>query len=189
MPNFVRICVFCGANPGLRPAYADAARELGTELARARIELVFGGGRVGLMGVIADATLAVGGRAIGVIPRSLVAREVAHEGLSEQHVVETMHERKALMVRLSDAFVALPGGFGTLDELCEVLTWAQLGFHAKPIALLNVEGYFDPLLSMFDRAVDDGFVQASMRTLVREATTPRAVLATLARVHQPSRGG
>ena len=189
MPPVARICVFCGANPGLRPAYAEAARELGRELARARIELVFGGGRVGLMGVIADATLAAGGRAIGVIPRSLVLREVAHEGLSEQHVVESMHERKALMVRLSDAFVALPGGFGTFDELCEVLTWAQLGFHAKPIALLNVGAYFDPLLAMFDRAVLDGFVQAPMRALVREGRSPAEILSMLAGTREPIRGG
>ena len=140
-----RICVFCGASTGIDPAYADVAAALGRELAARSIEVVTGGGKVGLMGVVADAALAAGGRVIGIIPRFLEQREVAHRGLSELHVVETLHERKALMHELSDAFVALPGGFGTLDELAESVTWAQLGLHAKPIGLVNVAGYFDGL--------------------------------------------
>ena len=147
-----RICVFCGAAAGNDPRYAAAAAELGRALAARSIEVVTGGGKVGLMGVVADATLAAGGRVIGIIPRFLEEREVAHRGLTELHVVESLHERKALMHELSDGFIALPGGFGTLDELMESITWAQLGLHAKPIGIVNVAGYFDELLSFVEGA-------------------------------------
>ena len=151
------ICVFCGSSAG-RTAYTDAARSIGRALARRGLTLVYGGSNVGVMRHLADAALEAGGRVVGVIPEHLVGWERAHRGLTELHVVGSMHERKALMIRLSDAFVALPGGFGTLDELFEVLTWAQLGLHHKPCALLNVEGYFDSLLGLIERARQDGFL-------------------------------
>ena len=147
-----RVCVFCGAAAGNDPRYAAAAGELGRALAARSIELVTGGGKVGLMGVVADATLAAGGSVIGIIPRFLEEREVAHRGLTELHVVESLHERKALMHELSDGFIVLPGGFGTLDELMESVTWAQLGLHAKPIGIVNVAGYFDDLLAFVEGA-------------------------------------
>jgi uncharacterized protein (TIGR00730 family) len=162
----MRICVFCGASAGRDPVFAEAAATLGRELAGRSIELVTGGGKVGLMGVVADAALAAGGRVTGVIPRFLVEREVAHRGLTELHVVETLHERKALMHELSDGFVALPGGFGTLDELSESVTWAQLGLHAKPIGLVNVGGYFDGLVAFVAAAVGQGFVAAAHREIL-----------------------
>jgi uncharacterized protein (TIGR00730 family) len=158
-----RLCVFCGSQLGVRPVYADAARELGRAMASRNVELVYGGGHIGLMGVVADAILDAGGRAIGVIPQALVERELAHEGLTELHVTAGMHERKALMAGLSDAFVALPGGFGTADEWFEILTWAQLKLHAKPVGLLDVDGFFDPLLAWIDRTVTEGFVKSSHR--------------------------
>jgi len=173
------ICVFCGSNPGARPAFARAARELGTALACRGIAVVFGGGSVGLMGEVADAALAAGGEAIGVIPRSLVDRELAHGGLTELHVVSTMHERKAKMVELSSAFITLPGGLGTLDETFEILTWAQLGIHAKPIGLLDVEGYFTPLLAFLDSAVREGFVPAASRKQWIEETDPQRLISRL----------
>jgi len=176
-----RICVFCGANPGNSSRYVEAAHELGAELARRGVELVYGGGNVGLMGAVADGALAHGGRVIGVIPRALLERELAHRGASEMHVVDTMHQRKALMAELSDAFVALPGGFGTLDELCEVLTWSQLGFHAKPIALFDVDGYWEPLAAMFDRAAERGFLGAGNRRLVLEERSLPRLFERLAR--------
>src|SRR5438270_7385359 len=145
-----RVCVFCGSKSGGRPVFADTTRQFGATLAARGYELVFGAGHVGLMGVLADAVLAAGGKALGVIPQSLVDRELAHGSLTELQIVETMHQRKALMADLSDAFVALPGGFGTGDELFEILTWAQLGIHSKPIGLLNVAGYFDPMLAWLD---------------------------------------
>jgi hypothetical protein len=162
-----RVCVLCGSRPGRSPAHADAARALGAGLARRGWGLVFGAGHVGLMGILADAVLEHGGEAIGVIPQSLVDRELAHHRLTALHIVDTMHARKALMADLADAFLALPGGFGTLDELFEALTWAQLGFHAKPIALLNVAGFFDPLLAWLDGAVAEDFVGAENRRLLR----------------------
>jgi uncharacterized protein (TIGR00730 family) len=148
-----RICVFCGSSLGRRPEYAQAAAALGALLAERGLALVYGGAKVGLMGIVADACLAAGGEVIGVMPRLLVEKEVAHTGLSKLHVVESMHDRKALMAELSDAFIALPGGFGTLDELCEILTWAQLGLHAKPIGLLNVAGYFAGFVALLEHAV------------------------------------
>jgi len=173
------ICVFCGASPGYDPAYALAADALGRELASRSIELVTGGGKVGLMGVVADAALGAGGRVTGVIPLSLEEREVAHRGLTTLHVVETLHERKALMHELSDAFIALPGGFGTLDELFEAVTWAQLGIHAKPIGLVNVSGYFDELLAFVDGATVQGFVSETNRELVTVHSDVATLLDTL----------
>ncbi len=163
------LCVFCGSRVGRDDVFARSATELGRKLAEREIGIVYGGGQVGLMGVLADAALAAGGRVIGVIPQALADREVAHHGLTELHVVNSMHERKALMADLSDAFVALPGGYGTLDELCEIVTWAQLGIHDRPIGLLNVEGYFDDLLALFDRAVKQDFISETNRTLIRDA--------------------
>ncbi len=161
-----RLAVFCGSRIGSKPIYADEARRLGTLLGRRGIGLVFGAGHIGLMGVLADAVREAGGETIGVIPRSLVERELAHQQLTDLRVVESMHDRKALMAELSDAFLALPGGFGTLDELFEILTWAQLRFHSKPIGLLNVAGFFDPLLAWIDRASADDFVQPKNRALL-----------------------
>ncbi|HSU17741.1 TIGR00730 family Rossman fold protein [Longimicrobium sp.] len=181
-----RICVFCGSNPGRRPEYAGAAREMGRVLVERGLGLVYGGGNVGLMGIVADTVLAGGGEAIGVIPEALMAREVGHAGLTELHVVRTMHERKAMMADLSDAFVALPGGFGTFEEFCEVLTWSQLGFHPKPCGLLNVAGYYDPLLALFDRGVEEGFIPAKHRGLVIEETDPARLLDACARFQPPS---
>ena len=175
-----RICVFCGSSPGTQEIYVQTAQEVGRLLCRRGIELVYGGGKVGLMGAVADACLAEGGRVIGIIPQMLVDKEVAHRGLSELRVVQTMHERKALMADLADAFVALPGGFGTWDELCEVLTWSQLGLHRKACAVLNVNGYYDPLLAMADRATADGFVKPVFRELLLADTDPVRLLDRLA---------
>jgi uncharacterized protein (TIGR00730 family) len=175
-----RICVFCGSNRGSRPAYAEAARRMGTELARRRLGLVYGGGRVGLMGILADAALAAGGEVTGVIPEALLAWEVAHASLTDLQVVASMHERKARMADLSDAFVALPGGFGTLEEFCEVLTWSQLGLHRKLCGLVNVDGYYDPLLALLDHAVTERFVRPEHRALVLEASEPERLLDLLA---------
>ena len=171
-----RVCVFCGSSAGSRPVYAEAARATGRLLAERGIGLVYGGGNVGLMGEVADAVLAAGGEVIGVIPRQLMEREVGHQGLTTLEVVGTMHERKARMADLADGVVALPGGFGTLDELCEVLTWSQLGIHAKPCGVLNVDGYFDTLLALFDHAVSEGFVRPPHRALVLQAAEPGDLL-------------
>jgi uncharacterized protein (TIGR00730 family) len=174
-----RVCVFCGSSAGARPEYAAAARALGSLLATREIELVWGGGHVGLMGVVADTVLSAGGRAIGVIPAALAERELAHSRATGLHVVRTMHERKALMADLSDAFVALPGGMGTLDELFEILTWAQLGFHAKPVGLLDVAGYFEPLMAFVDRARDEGFVRAQDRAILQVDTDAARLIGRL----------
>jgi len=174
-----RICVFCGSNAGARSEYAEAARALATILAERKLGIVYGGGNVGLMGVLADAALARGGEVIGVIPQKLVDKEVAHRGVTELRIVETMHERKALMNDLSDAFLALPGGFGTLDEFFEVLTWSQLGFHGKPCALLNVSGYYDGMLAMLDHAVTERFLRPAHRELVIADTDPLRLLQRL----------
>ena len=179
MPDLRHLCVYCGSRPGRRPAYAEAARTLGARLAQDGVGLVTGGGRVGLMGVIADAALAAGGHATGVIPQALLDREVGHEGLSTLHVVDTMHERKALMAQLADAFVALPGGLGTLEEITEMLTWAQLGLHAKPCGLLDVDGYYAPLVRFLDHATDEGFVRPSDRARIVVASQPDALLDAL----------
>src|SRR3954464_12082838 len=161
-----RVCVFCGSNPGLRADYRITAQGLAVALARHGFGLIYGGGNVGLMGHIADAMLQAGGEVIGGIPRALRAKEGAHQGVTEFRVVDTMHQRKAMMNELSDAFIALPGGFGTLDEFFEILTWSQLGIHHKTCGLLNVSGYFDRLLSMLDHAVEERFVRPSHRELV-----------------------
>jgi uncharacterized protein (TIGR00730 family) len=166
MPPLTRICVFCGASPGRDARYAAAARAVGEDLARRGIGVVYGGGRVGLMGALADAALAVGGEVTGVIPRGLVERELAHQGLTELRIVGTLHERKAVMAELADAFIALPGGLGTLEELAEVTSWAQLGLHVKPIGLLDVADYWRPLLGWLDHAVKSGFVAPVHRDLL-----------------------
>ncbi len=174
-----RICVFCGSALGARPAYQQAAQRLGELLAERGVGLVFGGGCIGLMGAIADAALAKGGEVIGVIPESLVRREVGHRGVTKLHVVETMHQRKALMADLSDAFIALPGGYGTLEEFCEIVTWSQLGIQQKPCGLLNIERYWDGLLAVLEHAVDEGFVLPENAQLVLVATTPEGMLERL----------
>ena len=179
MSRLEAVTVFCGSSAGRDPAYAGAAERLGRALAASGRTLVYGGGHVGLMGRLADAALAAGGHVIGVIPDALMAREVGHRGLPDLRVVASMHERKALMADLGDAFVALPGGFGTLDELFEAVTWAQLGLHAKPIGLLNVAGYFDFLLRFADRSSADGFVRPEHRALLVVETEPDALLAAL----------
>ena len=154
-----RVCIFCGSSPGTNGLYREAARTVGRLLCQRGLELVYGGGNVGLMGAVADGCLQDGGRVIGVIPEALKKKELAHSGLTELRVVGSMHERKALMADLSDAFIALPGGYGTWDEFCEILTWSQLGIQRKACALLNVNGYYDPLLAMADRAVSEGFLK------------------------------
>ena len=171
-----RICVFCGSSFGSRPAYREAAETVGRLLCRRGIELVYGGGNVGLMGAMADACLDGGGRVIGVIPQALFDKEVAHLGLTELRVVNSMHERKALMADLSDAFLALPGGYGTWDEFCEVLTWSQLGIQRKACALLNVNGYYDPFLEFADRAVSEGFLRDVNRELMLSDDDPARLL-------------
>lgn len=171
-----RVCVFLGSNPGNKPDYLKAAQDMGAELARRGITCVYGGSNVGLMGALADAALAAGGEVIGIIPTALQKKEIAHTGLTEQHVVGSMHERKALMAELSDAFIALPGGMGTLEELCEMLTWAQLGFHKKPCGLLDVDGYYASLCTFLDNAVAQGFIQPLHRTMLLSAPTPGALL-------------
>ncbi len=176
-----RICVFCGSRSGASRTYEEGARWLGRALVEAGVTLVYGGGRVGLMGVLADAVLDFGGEAIGVIPKALVRREVAHMGLSDLRVVGSMHERKALMSDLSEGFVALPGGIGTLEEFFEVLSWAQLGVHHKPCGLLNLEGYYNPLLAFFDNVVAQGFLSEEHRSIVLVETEPEPLLEAFAR--------
>jgi len=171
-----RVCIFCGSSTGVRPDYREAAETIAAHLAQRRIDIVFGGGCVGLMGVVADTALAHGGHVIGVIPSALVAREIAHRGLPDLRIVSSMHERKALMASLSDAFIALPGGFGTLEEFFEVVTWTQLGLHRKPCGLLNVAGYYDPLVALIDRAVADGFIQPANRGIVVTESDPEALI-------------
>jgi uncharacterized protein (TIGR00730 family) len=174
-----RICVFCGSSPGSRPEYRAAAEEMGAELVRRNIGLVYGGGNVGLMGIIADAVLKAEGEAVGVIPEHIMSREIGHKGLTKLHVVHSMHERKALMADLSDAFIAMPGGFGTLEEFCEVLAWSQLGLHAKPCGILNVRGFYTPLLAMFDHAVEERFLKPENRALVLARDSAAALLQAL----------
>ena len=171
-----RICIFCGSRPGRRPEYLAAAEELGRELARRGKTLVYGGASVGLMGAVADAVLAAGGETIGVVPEALVARELAHGALSKLHVVDTLATRKTLMIELSDAFIALPGGFGTLDELFEVLTLGALGLEKKPVGLLDTAGYFAPLTALIEHTIDEGFVPADQRALLVADKTPAALL-------------
>jgi hypothetical protein len=170
------VCVFCGSSPGRDPIHAEAARSLGRTLAQRGLELVYGGGATGLMGLVADAALGAGGRVTGIIPRGLERRELAHRGLTHLQVVGSMHERKARMAALAEGFVALPGGMGTLEELAEILTWAQLGLHARPVGLLDVGGYYQPLVAFFDQAVAAGFLRPEHRRLLAVAREPGALL-------------
>lgn len=170
------VCVFCGSSSGQRPEYRDVTRHIGREIARRECTLVYGAGDIGLMGILADTVLAEGGKVVGVIPQALVEREVAHHGLTELHIVDSMHQRKALMAQRADAFLALPGGIGTLEELCEILTWAQLGIHNKPIGLLNTAGYFQPLIDLIDHMIDEKFLKQSFRELLIVADDPAPLL-------------
>lgn len=172
----MKICVYCGSRHGVQPAYADAARAFGTLIGQGGHGLIYGGGNVGLMGVVADAVLAAGGHVTGVIPEALVQREVGHQRLSEQHVVPDMHVRKRMMAERADAFVALPGGIGTFEELYEVWTWRQLGYHDKPIALLNVQGFYDGLLAFMDHTVTEGFLDPAQRSVPLVDTDPARLL-------------
>ena len=176
MSDIRRLAIFCGSNPGARPEYKAVTRSFGNALCERGIEVVYGGSSVGLMAVLADTMLEAGGGITGVIPRMLVDREVANTALSDLRIVESMHERKSLMAELADGFVALPGGIGTLEEFFEIWTWAQLGMHEKPCGLLNVAGYFDPLLSFLDRAVDEGFVRQVHREMVVVESDPEALI-------------
>ncbi len=176
MSALQRVAVFCGSNPGLDPAFTTAARDLGSKLAHRGIGLVYGGGAVGLMGIVADAVLAEGGQVTGVIPEQLWAKEVGHSGLSELLVVGSMHERKLAMAERADAFIALPGGVGTLEELFEVVTWTQLGIHHKPAGVLDVAGFYRPLLGFLDSAVDAGFLRAEHRRLLVDETDADTLL-------------
>ena len=181
-----RLCVFCGSSSGARPLYAEAAAQLGRELAKSKIAVVFGGGRVGLMGILADSVLRAGGQAIGVMPRALVEKEIAHTSLTELHVVESMHQRKALMADLADAFLLLPGGFGSWEEFFEVVTWLQLGIHSKPCAVLNVAGYYDTLLSLTSHALKEGFLRSAHKEMLIVEEDPVRLLGRLEVVLIPS---
>ena len=177
-----RICIYCGSKTGDHPAYREAAEELGRQIVERKMELVFGAGSIGLMGVVADTvlnaggTLIAGGTVIGVIPKFLSGREVMHQSMSETHIVESMHERKALMEEMSDVFVAMPGGMGTFEELFEILTWSQLGLHRKNVGILTVRGYFDPLLQQIDHAIAEGFVKDDNRDLFVVSDDPKELL-------------
>jgi hypothetical protein len=183
-----RLCIFCGSSVGRDPAYRRLAETLGRGLAERGIGIVYGGGRVGLMGALADAALAAGGEVIGVIPQALMDREIGHVGLTELRVVASMHERKALMAELADGFVALPGGVGTLEELFEIWTWAQLGLHAKPCGVLDADGFYAPLLGFLDHLVDTGFVRPAHRAMLVAARSPEELLAAFASYRAPSVG-
>jgi uncharacterized protein (TIGR00730 family) len=180
-----RICVFCGSTSGNQPAYAEAARALARAMAARGLGLVYGGGNVGLMGIVADAMLAAGGEVIGVIPHTLMAREIGHTGVTTLHVVESMHERKARMADLADAFIALPGGIGTFEEWFEAVTWTQLGLHRKPCGLLNTRGFYDGLIGFMEHAWTEGFIKPETRAVVRYDADPRALLDALDHVTLP----
>ncbi|WZO96450.1 TIGR00730 family Rossman fold protein [Isosphaeraceae bacterium EP7] len=188
MPDRPHICVFCGSSRGANPAFVEAARAVGTSLATRGIGLVYGGGRVGLMGEVADATLTAGGRVVGVIPEALSLKEISHEGLTELHVVRGMHERKALMAARPSAFLTLPGGIGTYEEFFEILTWAALGLHRRPIAVLNIAGYFDPLLALLDAAVDQRFLRPEHRRQILVLSDPHDAVDQLL-THVPEDAG
>ena len=173
------ICVYCGSRPGTEPAFAEAAREVGLWIAQNKGQLVYGGGHNGLMGMMADACLQAGGRVVGVIPKALVEKEWAHSGCSELHVVENMHERKRLMAERADAFLAMPGGIGTFEEFFEVWTWRQLGYHDKPVGLLNIQGYYDNLLAFLSTSVQQGFMNAEQMQLIRSGTNTELLLKSL----------
>jgi uncharacterized protein (TIGR00730 family) len=179
------LCVFCGSQRGVRPVYAEAARRVGSAIGRDGLGLVYGGGRVGLMGVVADAALEAGGHVLGVIPEAMSSREIAHSGLSELIIVPGMHERKALMAERSRGFLALPGGVGTFEEFFEILTWSVLGIHRKPIGILNVNGYYDPLLRLVDHAVAEGFVRDTHRDLIITSDDPEGIVSRLATTVPP----
>ena len=179
------VCVFCGSSSGTKLTYAEAAGALGRTLAESGITLVYGGGRVGLMGVVADAALGAGGEVVGIIPKALLEREIAHEGLTDRRVVGSMHERKALMSELSGGFIALPGGTGTLEEFFEALTWAQLGEHRKPCGILDAGGYYGPLLAFFDQMVAEGFLSEEHRSMILVETEPVRLLEAFARYRPP----
>ena len=184
-----RLCIFCASNAGHDPLYRAEAEKLGQLLAKRGIELIYGGGNVGLMGAVADACLAAGGEVTGVIPEALMGKEVAgrhvdHRALTRLEVVDSMHTRKARMAELADGFIALPGGFGIFEEFCEILTWGQLGFHHKPMGLLNLQGFYDPLLALFDHAVKEGFLRPQNRAMALVDTTPEALLTQMA-AYQP----
>jgi len=183
------LCVYCGSRPGNSPEFASLAREVGTRIASRGGQLVYGGGHNGLMGIMADAALAAGGRVVGVIPRALVDKEFAHTGCTELHIVENMHERKRLMAERADAFLALPGGIGTLEEFFEVWTWRQLGYHAKPVGLLNLNGFYDGLLAFLRSAVASGFMNESQMDLIRTDDKAEALLETLVRAAAPPDAG
>ena len=170
------IAVYCGSSAGKRAIYTEVAKEMGGLLAKRNMRLVYGGGKVGLMGVVADAVMDAGGEVIGVIPGFLNHKEIGHTGVTELHVVESMHERKMLMFNESDGFIAMPGGFGTMDELFEILTWAQLGLHPKPIGILNVEGYYNPFIQHVNHMMEEGFLKPIYRNMLLEAETPEALL-------------
>lgn len=180
-----RVCVFCGSSSGLRPIYAQTAAQLGHQLAKSHVTLVFGGGCVGLMGILADSVLAAGGQAVGVIPKALVEKEIAHKALTKLHVVASMHERKALMADLADAFVLLPGGYGSWEEFLEVATWLQLGIHQKPCAILSVAGYYDALLSLSTHALAEGFLRPAHKDMLIVEADPVRLLARLANATVP----
>jgi len=181
-----QIGVYCGSATGSNPAYAQAAAALGQLLAREKIALVYGGGKVGLMGVLADAVLAAKGEAIGVMPRSLVEKEIAHTGLTHLHVVESMHQRKQMMVDLADAFVLLPGGFGSWEEFCETVTWLQLGIHRKPCAILNAAGYYNAFLSLMDHAAAEGFLRPAHKEMIIVRDDPASLLSALRSAPPPA---
>lgn len=186
MPQVIRsACVFCGSNSGQNPAFRAAAAELGGLLAREGVAVIYGGGNVGLMGVVADAALAAGGKVIGVIPHGLEVKELAHRGLTRLHVVDSMHERKALMAELADGFIALPGGLGTFEEFFEIVTWSQLGIHRCPCVLLNVAGYYDRLIAMLDHAVREELLKPQYRQMILVANTPAAALAAMRAYESP----
>jgi uncharacterized protein (TIGR00730 family) len=180
------VCVFCAANPGVRPVYAERAREMGRFLATSGRRIVYGGGRTGLMGALAEGALEAGGEVVGIMPRHLVEREVAHTGLTTLHVVESMHERKALLAKLSDGFLAMPGGLGTMEELFEIWTWGQLGLHRKPYGLLEVDRFFAPLLAFLDHAVGEGFVSRQNRELLVVDEDPATLIARMEAVEPPA---
>lgn len=181
-----KLCVYCGSNPGKDPAYVTAGKRLGKFLAAESIGLVYGGASSGVMGAVADGITAAGGDAVGIIPSDLLKKETPHSGLTELNVVDSMHERKALMAKLSDGFIALPGGLGTLEELFEVWTWAQLGFHGKPCALLNVRSYYSPLITFLDRAVEEGFLSAQHRSMLIVEEDPERLIAQMKDYEPPT---
>lgn len=180
-----RVCVFCGSNTGSKQVYAEAAHNLGRLLAERGVGLVYGGGRVGLMGILADSALAASGEVIGIIPQGLFTREVAHEGLTELRFVGSMHQRKAMMAELADGFIAMPGGYGTCEEFCEMVTWAQLGIHNKPCGVLNIDGFYNPFLIFLDHAVKEGFLRREHRAMVLEDEHPLELLDKMQNYHPP----